>query len=526
MIKNITRNHLIRVMLLIVCFPIISLFGCGKDASSFAASQGKESSGSESVRETVVETRRETAAELVCPELENETVLELAEPFSTWLTYNDPGDIVDAGFTDEIKISVIHFNVSHPYESDGYQGDYYLDDAGWLDNGGYYHKWDRANIETLLQKYFGSECRPGDDVYREAGFEVDDTYIMLPAADYYYGGKQFLYKVLNIKELRNGSYEAWVRFYYEDDLLEYTVPFVLQYDDRLNEYYIANIADDDLELDKTSLTFSVKEEDVIKMVEPFHMWTLAAMYNKESISHISDADKIGMSYDLLRGRLYGNGSEGGPGSHFEYDREEAENLMRVYFGKDFSPTKKDYSLAGFGFEADSENVTCAVGDWGMEEPFIEVEDIRRTSDYECEADIQYEDPNRYEDNNGYVYLATWVFALDDVLDLDYIKDVTIEQTDDGSEYMFPFSDKQYIQPSDLEYMSTDDLFIARNEIFARHGRKFKDKLLQEHFDSCSWYHGTIEPEDFDSKVLNKYEKSNVDTILKKEKEKNSPHVPN
>ena len=43
--------------------------------------------------------------------------------------------------------------------------------------------------------------------------------------------------------------------------------------------------------------------------------------------------------------------------------------------------------------------------------------------------------------------------------------------------------------------------IARNEIYARHGRKFNDSELQAYFNSKSWYKGTVNPEDFSTSVF-------------------------
>ena len=48
---------------------------------------------------------------------------------------------------------------------------------------------------------------------------------------------------------------------------------------------------------------------------------------------------------------------------------------------------------------------------------------------------------------------------------------------------------------------------------------FDDEELQAYFDSCSWYRGSIRPEDFDDSVLNEYEMANRDLIVEYEKEK-------
>lgn len=51
------------------------------------------------------------------------------------------------------------------------------------------------------------------------------------------------------------------------------------------------------------------------------------------------------------------------------------------------------------------------------------------------------------------------------------------------------------------------MLIGRNEIFARHGYIFTDENLKNHFESTSWYEGTIPAEQFNSdQVFNDFEK--------------------
>lgn len=76
-------------------------------------------------------------------------------------------------------------------------------------------------------------------------------------------------------------------------------------------------------------------------------------------------------------------------------------------------------------------------------------------------------------------------------------------------YFFPDSDSRYLTFDDYCGMNHWELILARNEIFARHGRRFVNEDIQEYFDGCSWYSGTISPDDFDSSVLNDYEVYNV-----------------
>lgn len=76
-------------------------------------------------------------------------------------------------------------------------------------------------------------------------------------------------------------------------------------------------------------------------------------------------------------------------------------------------------------------------------------------------------------------------------------------------YILPDSSSRYLTISDIQGMSADELGLARNEIFARHGRKFQNETYKNYFNSKSWYKGTVEPENFSNSVLNKYESANA-----------------
>ena len=57
----------------------------------------------------------------------------------------------------------------------------------------------------------------------------------------------------------------------------------------------------------------------------------------------------------------------------------------------------------------------------------------------------------------------------------------------NSSYVFPESGYRLLTEADLKGKSARELYIGRNEIYARHGRQFTDKSLQTYFNSCSWY---------------------------------------
>ena len=85
------------------------------------------------------------------------------------------------------------------------------------------------------------------------------------------------------------------------------------------------------------------------------------------------------------------------------------------------------------------------------------------------------------------------------------------------EYILPDSDSRYLTEDDLTGLNAEQCRLARNEIYARHGRRFVDAGLQRYFDSCSWYSGTIDPADFSDSVFNEYERANSRLIVEYER---------
>lgn len=91
----------------------------------------------------------------------------------------------------------------------------------------------------------------------------------------------------------------------------------------------------------------------------------------------------------------------------------------------------------------------------------------------------------------------------------------------SSVYIFEDSDSRYLTSAECEAKTAEELRIARNEIYARHGRLFDSEDLQAYFSSQDWYDGTIAPEDFDYTVLNDYEIYNVNLMKSIEDSKNT-----
>ncbi len=84
------------------------------------------------------------------------------------------------------------------------------------------------------------------------------------------------------------------------------------------------------------------------------------------------------------------------------------------------------------------------------------------------------------------------------------------------DYILPYSSDEYLTEEDIEDLSLQEINYAKNEIYARHGRKFDSVELQEYFESKSWYRGTIDAKDFSESELSKIERANVQLLKERE----------
>lgn len=93
-----------------------------------------------------------------------------------------------------------------------------------------------------------------------------------------------------------------------------------------------------------------------------------------------------------------------------------------------------------------------------------------------------------------------------------------------ADYVLPDSSTRLLSSAELQDMSNFELFVARNEIFARHGRTFQKQELKDHFGSKSWYHGTVSPEAFTDSMLSDVERKNIETIKAIEQSRDSQYL--
>lgn len=130
------------------------------------------------------------------------------------------------------------------------------------------------------------------------------------------------------------------------------------------------------------------------------------------------------------------------------------------------------------------------------------------------SDTQNTDSFIVKDAEGYQELYDYTIQESFTLDTDSTATLAVN----AAEYILPDSDSRYLTRSDLKGFSKEECRLARNEIYARHGRKFDDASLTEYFSQFSWYHPTIEPDSFDDSMFNAMEIANRDLIVQYEKE--------
>ena len=88
---------------------------------------------------------------------------------------------------------------------------------------------------------------------------------------------------------------------------------------------------------------------------------------------------------------------------------------------------------------------------------------------------------------------------------------------DMLDYFINNSDVIYFSESDIAGFDANDCRLARNGIYAKMGRKFKDAGLTNFFSQYYWYNPVIEPDNFSDTWLNACQISNRDLIVSYEK---------
>lgn len=96
------------------------------------------------------------------------------------------------------------------------------------------------------------------------------------------------------------------------------------------------------------------------------------------------------------------------------------------------------------------------------------------------------------------------------------EDAAAGAQDAANSYVLENSDKVYLTEADIQNLSLREINYAKNEIYARKGRRFLSQELQNYFNSKSWYNGTISPENFTDDLLNDFERANAEFLSRVE----------
>lgn len=88
-----------------------------------------------------------------------------------------------------------------------------------------------------------------------------------------------------------------------------------------------------------------------------------------------------------------------------------------------------------------------------------------------------------------------------------------------TEYIIIDSSFVELTRNSVAFLTKEELRLARNEIYARHGRMFSSKNLQDYFNSCSWYEPIYSADSFNDEWLNEVEKKNIKLLKELEDSK-------
>lgn len=213
-----------------------------------------------------------------------------------------------------------------------------------------------------------------------------------------------------------------------------------------------------------------------------------------------------------------------------YNLEEIPGIAYALFD-DYDGTIPD--MNGMGIQVDGDNITfflatpeeqnlMLTGYTVLEDRSIDAEyyyELMEYSESSRKVSVHFE-VNDKVDYASYTPLYYRITSLK--VQSDDVENIRKERTSDQNskeedwaldEFIFADSDRRYLTVEDLQGMDAQTLRYARNEIYARYGRRFKDQELQNYFDSKSWYVGLIAPEDFKESTLSDIERKNAELIL-------------
>ena len=286
------------------------------------------------------------------------------------------------------------------------------------------------------------------------------------------------------------------------------------------------------------------EDLVVVCAEDSFEKIYADVYTVEDGAVVEKAENLllseGMAADNSTGVAYlkktsdGWNLIGDTATLYSHYADGAHGLIMAYACGDHSYKKiVDYGYAGSDLYEEEPRMVREGQDAGLRitsAPDVELyaaldRDVKVFMGYALRVDESFDFSDWYESPVGTVFGTLQIARLtgDDCLyDTESANDFmdryeSVAWSDNASadgDYIFPDSDTRKLTAEDLDPIKDDAqmLRLARNELYARHGRKFDAEDLQEYFMSKDWYTPEIDPEDFDEDMLTKVEKYNRDLI--------------
>lgn len=100
-------------------------------------------------------------------------------------------------------------------------------------------------------------------------------------------------------------------------------------------------------------------------------------------------------------------------------------------------------------------------------------------------------------------------------DVEYSESTTLEEDTESAVYLMPDSAERYLEESDIDGYSHDEIQMIINEIYARHGREFHTQDNIDYFSAQDWYE-LVSGKSDEAIVseFNEYEKANVELLCK------------
>ena len=98
-----------------------------------------------------------------------------------------------------------------------------------------------------------------------------------------------------------------------------------------------------------------------------------------------------------------------------------------------------------------------------------------------------------------------------------VPDVTnIEPSESG--FLVPDSDTRVMDPSELDGLSSDEIRLIANEIYARYGYAFRTEEIADYFGQFDWYDPIYDPEEFPDDIMSEAAQANLNMIAEYEAE--------